>query len=104
MIKSTDLRAFINKVLGLEKESDDWLSTLNPEIAPAFFDNTYVNNTRFEFEAALKLTTGDLYDDISWFLFEWQPGFHITIDDKKYEINNVDDYFNYLETEHLVEI
>jgi len=44
------------------------------------------------------------WPDVSWFLFDWQPGFAITVDvgteqPKDYVIHSVDDYLAYAEKE-----
>lgn len=92
LIKIIDIRE--NEMLICDK----WLESLPNEISTAFFDNTYVNTILNSAMDLFKLhfDNDTLYSDVEWFLYEWQPGFDIRVNDKEYVINNKADYISYL--------
>lgn len=104
MIKSAELKNLLQTMMKLQKEEQEWLDLVPIEIRSVFHENSFVNKICIEHDHILKFALGDLYEDVQWFLYEWRPGFQLAVDYKSYEINNIDDFFNYLETEHLVEI
>lgn len=104
MIKSTELKTLLQKLIKLQTEERDWIESLNNEIRSVFYENTYVNKILLEHDHILKFALGDLYDDVYWFLYEWKPGYNIQSGDINYVINDLNDYMRYLETEGLVKI
>ncbi len=102
-MKSKKLRALIEGFIEADKKGEDFLKSINISVRSAFYDNGYVDSLYKKQDLALRLALGDLYDDVYWFLNDWQPGFEILINSKKYTINNIDDYFKYLTEMELVE-
>lgn len=102
MLTSRALRHLLTDITTFRNIGDAWLNTIPTEIRESFYENPYVNSILMEHDTLLKFTLGDLCDDVFWFLYDWKPGFHITVDDRQYIINDLNDYITYLETEKLV--
>lgn len=109
-MKSIKVRNLIEKLTELHAIENNWLDDINLEIRSAFFDNTYCNSILKERDIALDFALGDLWEDVSWFLSDWKPGYKISCckpfvpQETIYIINDLDDYMKYLEAEKLVDI
>lgn len=104
MLKASNTKALLLLMEKENKKIDDWVDTIPSDIDIAFCDNTYVNSLVTINLALIKELFGDLYDDVYWFLYECNERcYEITVDGKVYNIHSVDDYINYLVSEHLIE-
>lgn len=104
-IKASELKTFLSKYRQDMERGDKWIYALPIDISAAFFDNKYIDSLYARESLSMQMLFGDLYEDISWFLYEWKPEHgEITMSDgTKYNIQNLDDYMAYLVSEHLVE-
>ena len=104
MYNSIEIKKLLEQITSIRKTNSNWLDTINYEVREVFFENTYVNNLYIELDMLLKFIFKDplLFDDINWFIHVWQTGYTITVDDKVYKIETLDDYIEYLKAEGLV--
>ena len=102
MIDRNVFRRTLAELLQCRQKGQEWLDEVPASIKEAFYDNEYVTSTDDMFTAVLEAWLGNqvLIDDVSWFLYDWRPGFDILVqrDDKEisYTINDIDDYVQYL--------
>ena len=83
--------------------------TENLRNADAMFANYIEENDKIEFlyrinDKLMSTLFGDMYNDISWFLYEWKPEMNFEIEDRHFVINNIDDFYNYIENEYYQEV
>jgi hypothetical protein len=106
-MKSIDLKNLLLKLKESDSAGSTWLGSVPRDINDAFFDNEFVNCMHKHIADLQKVVFGSLYDDIGWFLYEWQPGYTIETSEtnqaRTYVINNIDDYIEYLLAENLIE-
>lgn len=91
----------VRKLKYLDNEMDAYMKTIPNDIAIAFMDNTYVNNLYTQKEVLINALFGDMAEDVSWFLFEFQAGKSlgphlITEEGKEYFYHTDEDYYEYL--------
>lgn len=96
-----ELIKIVKQLKYLDNEMDAYMGTIPPDISSAFFDNTYVNSLFTQKELLINALFGDMAEDVSWFLFEFEagksPGPHcITKDGKEYFYHTDEDYYEYL--------
>lgn len=104
-IKASELKTYLSKHKTEMERGSAWIDSMPSDINSAFFDNTYVNSLDTQISLTQKMLFGDLYEDISWFLYEWNPkhGVITMPDGTSYNIQTLDDYISYLIDEHFVE-
>jgi hypothetical protein len=91
----------VRKLKYLDNEMDAYLNTVPSDIGCVIFDNGYVNSLYTQKELLINALFGDMAEDVSWFLFDFQagksPGPHcITKDGKEYFYHTDEDYYDYL--------
>jgi len=59
------------------------------------FENTYIELESKSNDLLMKAFFGNLVDDVYWFLYDWEKGFTITVNNRQFVINSIDDYFKY---------
>lgn len=82
----------------LDTERENYIRQLPSDISYAVYDNTYTNKSGLMFDAVLSELFDpfhDYLDDIYMFLYEPFPH-HTTVGDKKYSIDNTEDYLKYV--------
>lgn len=78
---------------------DNFIDSLPSSINEAFFDNGMVNSLYSTQSKLLKIVFGELYEEISWFLWEFKDGAKMWEADGTERIfATEDDYYKYLET------
>ena len=93
----------VRKLKELDNQGDKYLQSIPSDINSVFFDNTYVNALQMQKDMLINLVFGDMTDDVSWFLYEFEagksPGPHcITADGTEYFYHTDEDYYKYLES------
>lgn len=80
-----------------------FLSRLPSSISFAVTQNEYVDSLDSTLTSTLKLLLKEeLVKELEWFSYDWRAGFEIwNVAGTKYEINNLEDYFKYLEAEFI---
>lgn len=101
-MKSKNVKYLLSEIIRLDQEGDAWLETINSEVRDSFYDNGYTNILYRQRELMLKFIFKDIYENVFWFLYDWQSGYVINKADKEYTINNIDDFIQYLLDEGLV--
>lgn len=90
----------VRKIKGLNILGDAYLNTLSAPFDTVLIDNEYQDTNGRIQDLLMRRVFGDLYEDVSWFLYEWQPGFNIkTEKGVEYTFNTEEDYYKYLETQ-----
>jgi hypothetical protein len=97
MFSAATFRKVLEDNLSCKEINIKYIDSIPKDIVSAFFDNEYVNNIAITAENTLITLLGpDLYDEYTWFFWDWKPGYTIEIQDHKYIINNIDDFMEYL--------
>jgi len=97
MFSAATFRKVLEDNLSCKEINIKYIDSIPRDIVSAFFDNEYVNNIAITAENTLITLLGpDLYDEYTWFFWDWKPGYTIEIQDHKYIINNIDDFMEYL--------
>jgi hypothetical protein len=97
MFSAATFRKVLEDNLSCKEINIKYIDSIPKDIVSAFFDNEYVNNIAITAENTLIILLGpDLYDEYTWFVWDWKPGYTIEIQDNKYIINNIDDFMEYL--------
>ena len=62
------------------------------------FDNEHSNSQSLCLDKVLILVLDTyIYEEIQWFIYDWKPGFTITVDNRApYTIFTVEDYLEYV--------
>ena len=86
------------------KRQDAYIDSIPREFQELLLDNTYSNLAGMQCDVLLKALVGDMYEDISWFLYEFTAGKSkgphcITEDGTEYTYKTDEDYYRYLETQ-----
>lgn len=55
----------------------------------------YVNDTAMVNNFLLQLLLPDHYNCLTWFLWDWKPGFSVIDNGIEYVIHNIDDYLKF---------
>ena len=61
------------------------------------FGDDYVNDTLMLNSYLLEQLLGPEYDCVSWFIWDWKPGYSAGFNGVEYVINNIDDYLRFKE-------
>jgi len=82
-----------------------YLDRLPTEFQLALFDNDYSDSlSRVESALSKELfTIPFLYDDVGWFLYEWSPGYSITVGPITYPLDGLSDYLAYVKENYEFE-
>lgn len=94
-----ELIKVLQEVRKLRIEADAYLDSLPSDLSPYVMDNTYVNAVSMIGDKLLKRLFGTMYEDVSWFLYEFKPRETPQIwlaDGTPITLNSDDDYYNYL--------
>jgi hypothetical protein len=97
MFSVDTFRKVLEDNLECKKDNIEYIDSIPKDIASVFFDNVYVNNIATSLDNTLETLLGvELFDEYTWFVWDWKPGYTIEIQDHKYIINNIDDFMKYL--------
>lgn len=108
MITRDQMKNFLEKYREFDTEGEQFLNQIPRQIREAYFDNPYVEALNKQVDLLLQtwLNFDILLQEIGWFLCDWdvKKGLNeiIMADGKKYTINSVDDFLNYLEDQDLI--
>jgi hypothetical protein len=94
----------LTALVTLRASAERVLAQLPSEFGEFVVTNSYTDLIEQQKELALRLAFGAFWEDVSWFLYDWRPGFHISVPSDngtsiKYVINNIDDYLDYAKKE-----
>lgn len=73
-------------------ERNAYTDSIPREFDGVVFDNPYANSLGMDLEKVMDFAFGEHAEAISWFFYEWKPGF--CCGDVK--INSIDDYIDYM--------
>lgn len=97
MTKSDVLR----KIVQLHNEQNAYIDSIPNEFSSLIFDNEYTNCCGMMVDTLIDSYFGNHAESISWFLYEWKPGFSAGCVDEAglkvtVDIDNIDDYITYM--------
>ncbi len=92
----------VRKLKEFDIEGENYRMSIPSDINWVFFDNRYVNGLQMQKDMLIDLLFGDMADDVSWFLYEFEAGKStgphcITADGTEHFYHTDDDYYKYLE-------
>lgn len=95
------IRRVIETLQASNERQSKFLEKLPRGFGEALFDNTYVD-AFIETQAFLleELLGEELFDEVSWFLYDWAPGYDIVSQQSSYKIENLEDFIKYLKAEY----
>jgi len=86
------------KLYAEQLRRDKWLDNVPSDINDVFFNNEYVDSL-YSVNSLLMDEVFDEYaESVSWFLYEWKPGYEVEVDGKTTKINNIDDYIDWMKS------
>ena len=104
MVKLSKFKEVVSGLVELHQKNEEYLQSVPSDLREGVFDNEYTNNQGRQFDLVFKALFGNTFvEEVYWFLYDWKPGYHIEINGKEYRINNIDDYFKYIEEEYSLE-
>ena len=77
-------------------ERDFYLDKVPVDLYSSVIDNGYVNSIVEERDMLLKLVFGDHTESVEWFLYEWQPGYEVSINGQATAIHSIDQYIQWM--------
>ena len=110
MVTRDQMKNFLEKYRNLDIEGDQFLNQIPRQIRDGYFDNPYVEALNKQVDLLLRtwLNSDTLLEEISWFLYDWNVERDlneiIMAAGKKYTINSVDDFLNYLEDQDFTAV
>ena len=92
----------VRKLKELDVTGDVYIQSIPRDINSAFFDNAYVNGLRLQKDMLMDLLFGEMVEDVSWFLYDFEAGKStgphcIAADGTEYFYHTDEDYYKYLE-------
>lgn len=84
------------KLVKNNEEREAYFESLPRDICMAFIDNGYCNNLLHERDMLIDNVFGEHAAAISWFLYEWKPGYDVGINGRMFKIYNIDEYILYM--------
>lgn len=103
-MKFSKFKEVVTQIRNIEDAKDRYMDSIPTDIRDAFFDNEYTNNQGLMFDVVFNALFGEtLTEDVFWFLYEWKPGYSVTVEDREYKIETIDEYFEYIKKEYLLE-
>lgn len=92
----------VKEIRELDQQASTYLIKLPSLIDTFIIDNEYANCQSRIQSILMQSIFGEVYDDICWFLYEWQPGYTIEVlGGTVYILNTEEDYYNYLRKEYV---
>lgn len=98
-MKYFDFCVLVTELQKQSKFRETYTENADPRYVELETENAYVTSLNNAYKDTLRALFKDLYWDITWFLDEWHPGFAITVNDKKYDIDTLQDYLDYARAE-----
>jgi hypothetical protein len=92
MKKSEVFRIIVDR----HKDANEFIDKIPYSIAAPIFDNEYINEFHKINELLLKEYFGVHADSISWFLYEWKPGYEVSMNDVTTTINSLEEYIDWM--------
>lgn len=90
----------VREIRELDTEADTYAQKVVYPIDMFLLDNEYANCQALIQSKLMRVVFGDMYEDVTWFLYEWKPGFTIDVQGfDTFTINTEEDYYKYLETQ-----
>ena len=96
-----EFKEVVTNIYTLNKAAEDYTETLRA--IDASFASYLEENEKVEFlyrinDSLMMNLFGDMAEDIYWLFYEWKLGMamNFEVNDKKYTINNLEDFFNYI--------
>jgi hypothetical protein len=109
-MKPVQFKTLIEQIVYENKLGSEWIQSIPSDIRDSFFDNVLVQSQSKVNDLLLRaLFNGALIEEVNWFLYEWSETsneVYRTITNqhgRKYIINNVEDFCNFLIDEGYLE-
>lgn len=99
----TEMLQFLKIFEELNKEGDQWLDRIPLDIKSVFFDNKYINVLYSKVNTLLQLCFSEqLQEELDWFWYDRPHSNQITVDNKTYTIQSIEDFVEYLIDRNLI--
>ncbi len=83
--------------LNLKKEEySDKMIKLDPAFSTYLVESPLLEFTNLINDKLMTALFSDKLEDVIWFLYDWRKGLEIEVNGKKYIINNLEDYLDYV--------
>lgn len=100
----TEMIQFLTIFQELNTEGDQWLDRIPLDVKNVFFDNKYINILYSKVNILLHLLfSEELQAELDWFWYECPHSNQITVDNKTYTIQSIEDFVNYLSECQLID-
>lgn len=99
-----NLIKLIKEIRELDQKAEEYINKLVYPIDMFMVDNEHSNCQSLIQSKLMREVFGDMYEDVTWFLYEWKPGYTITTgantpEEKTYVIETEENYYKYLEAQ-----
>lgn len=84
------------KLVKLRTDADVFMNSIPSPINDAIFDNDYSNSQGLMIDMLTDEYFGKHAESVYWFLYEWKPGYTVSIDGKEKGINSLDEYIKWM--------
>jgi len=96
------LKQFINLVKGFQRlgtAQDEFLAGIPDSIVDYTIENEYVNALEHKVDILVDAVLEDKAEWFYYFVYEWKPGYHVTVDEKSYMLYTLEDIENFMALE-----
>lgn len=101
-----EFKEIVEYIYALNKVSEEYTEGLRKvdSALAEYLDENSKMELLYRINDKLMVTVfGDMIEDVFWLLYEWKVGTGMEIETtKKYTINNLEDYFNYIRDEYYL--
>lgn len=84
------------KLVQLRTDADVFIDSIPSPINEAIFDNDYSNAQGLMIDMLSDAYFGKHAESVNWFLYEWKPGYTVSIDGKETVIEYLDEYIEWM--------
>lgn len=94
-MKFSTFKTLVSKTVVCLDEQKGYIDSIPDDIAPAFYENKYVNSMSSLVDTIFEYLFAENWIDVSYFLYEDYPHKIKMGDGTEYVINNIEEYFEY---------
>lgn len=95
-----DFKEIVENLMIGKQDRSDYIDKINQTdrcLSDFIYDNQYVNSVAVENDFLIRKLFGEeLTEDVFWFLYDWKPGYDITVNEVTYNINDLESYIDYV--------
>lgn len=99
MLLNMRLERLFREIYKNHVERTEYLDCIPRDINTFVVDNAYAVNMDQERDMLIKAIFGIWAESVEWFLYEWEPGYEVSIHGISTKIYNIDEYIDWIKKE-----